>query len=86
MQEGLLTITGSIDCNRRETKGYSGFDRSLQSARQHQLEHEVLTGDEVNARFPGYNLPSDFVVSQPFVPPLSHHNNCCPSCLLHVCM
>jgi sarcosine oxidase len=30
----------------------------LNSARLHDLPHEVLTGDEVNARYPGYRLPS----------------------------
>ena len=62
--QNLLTITGSLDTNRRDAEGYNGFDRSLASAQQHGLEHEVLTGDEVNARFPGYNLPSNFAVSQ----------------------
>ena len=62
--QDLLTITGSIDTNKRDAKGYNGFERSLLSAKEHGLEHEVLTGDEVNARFPGYNLPSDFAVSR----------------------
>ena len=61
--QDLLTITGSIDTNKRDAEGYNGFERSLNSAKEHGLEHEVLTGDEVNARFPGYNLPSDFAVS-----------------------
>ena len=60
--QDLLCITGSIDTNRGDIEGYNGFKNALLSARQHNLEHEVLTGDEVNARFPGYNLPSDFMV------------------------
>ena len=62
MLQDLLCITGSIDTNRGDVQGYNGFENALLSAKQHNLEHEVLTGDEVNARFPGYNLPSNFMV------------------------
>ena len=58
----LLVITGSIDTNRGDVEGYNGFKNALLSAKQHNLEHEVLTGDQVNARFTGYNLPSNFMV------------------------
>ena len=61
--QDLLCITGSIDTARGDLQGYNGFKKSLQSAQEHNLEHEILTGDEVNARFPGYSLPSDFMVS-----------------------
>ncbi|KAL3138142.1 hypothetical protein ABBQ38_005370 [Trebouxia sp. C0009 RCD-2024] len=65
-KQDLLCITGSIDTNRGDIEGYNGFKNALLSAKQHNLEHEVLTGDQVNARFPGYNLPSDFMaVYQP---------------------
>ena len=60
--QDLLCITGSIDTNRGDVEGYNGFKNALLSAKQHNLEHEVLTGDQVNERFPGYNLPSDFMV------------------------
>lgn len=60
--QDLLCITGSIDTNRGDIEGYNGFKNALLSAKQHNLEHEVLTGEQVNARFPGYNLPSDFMV------------------------
>ena len=60
--QDLLCITGSIDANRGDVQGYNGFKNALLSAKQHNLEHEVLTGDEVNERFPGYNLPSNFMV------------------------
>lgn len=62
VSQDLLCITGSIDTNRGDVQGYNGFKNALLSAKQHNLEHEVLTGDEVNARFPGYNLPSNFMV------------------------
>lgn len=71
VSQDLLCITGSIDTNRGDVEGYNGFKNALLSAKQHNLEHEVLTGDEVNARFPGYNLPSNFMVQF-----------CC-ACLLH---
>ena len=61
--QSLLTITGSIDTNRGDVEGYNGFKNALLSAKEHNLEHEVLTGEEVNARFPGYNLPSNFMVT-----------------------
>ena len=60
--QDLLCITGSIDTNRGDIEGYNGFKNALLSAKQHNLEHEVLTGDQVNERFPGYNLPSNFMV------------------------
>lgn len=68
--QDLLCITGSIDTNRGDIEGYNGFKNALLSARQHNLEHEVLTGDQVNARFPGYNLPSDFMVGLGVCPSL----------------
>ena len=52
--ERLLVTTGSLDA------GYEGsgvFEGSLASCLEHGLEHEVLTGSEVNRRFPGYRLP-----------------------------
>ena len=53
----LLILTGSLDAS-RETE--SPFRGALQSARLHGIEHQVLSGREVNARFPGYRLPADF--------------------------
>ena len=52
--ERLLHTTGSIDT------GYEGsgvFEGSLASCREHGLRHEVLSGTDVNRRFPGYRLP-----------------------------
>ncbi len=53
--ERLLFITGSIDGGHEDAEVFQG---ALNSARLHGLPHEVLTGDQVNARFPGYHLPS----------------------------
>jgi len=53
----LLVLTGSLDAS-RETE--SPFQGALQSARLHGIEHQILTGREVSARFPGYRLPADF--------------------------
>lgn len=52
--ERLLILTGSIDAGPEHSEVFHG---ALTSARLHDLPHEVLTGDEVNARFPGYRLP-----------------------------
>ena len=50
----LLVTTGSIDASPEDDPLFQG---ALASARLHGLDHEVLTGDQVNARFPGYKLP-----------------------------
>ena len=42
--------------------GHNCFANALLSAKKHNLEHEVLSGNEVNARFPGYQIPSDYKV------------------------
>lgn len=38
------------------------FTGALHSAREHALKHEVLTGEEINSRFPGYDFPAHFKV------------------------
>jgi len=59
----LLHITGSIDAGSAESEVFTG---SLASCQLHGLPHEVLTGAEVNARFPGYHfLPDMMAVFQP---------------------
>jgi len=50
----LLVITGSIDSSSEDDPLFQG---ALASARLHELPHEVLSGREVNRRFPGYRLP-----------------------------
>ena len=52
--ERLLVTTGSIDAGPEDDALFGG---ALASARLHGLPHEVLTGAQVNARFPGYRLP-----------------------------
>ncbi len=54
--EQLLYITGSIDAG---PPGSWVFEGSWRSAREHNLEHEILTGAEMRRRFPGYNLPPE---------------------------
>jgi hypothetical protein len=62
--QDLLCITGSIDAGKGSKTGYNEFERALQSAQQHSLPHEVLTGRQVNQRFPGYKLPDDYMVGR----------------------
>lgn len=52
--EQLLYITGSIDASAVDGEV---FNESLKSCLLHGLDHEVLTGAELNARFPGFRLP-----------------------------
>jgi len=54
--EQLLFITGSIDCG---PEGSQIFQGSRASCLEHGLPHEILTGAELNRRFPGYRLPED---------------------------
>ncbi len=54
--EELLIYTGSIDAGPADSWVFKG---SLQSCLEHGLPHEVLTGMEVNRRFPGYALPHE---------------------------
>lgn len=59
----VLVKTGSIDAGPAESWVFKG---SLESCVEHGLEHEVLTGAEINERFPGYNFPHDLLgVLQP---------------------
>jgi sarcosine oxidase len=53
----LMVTTGSIDAGPEDDALFQG---ALASARLHDLAHEVLTGAEVNERFPGYQLPPAF--------------------------
>src|SRR3954469_11888619 len=53
--ERVLHTHGSLDGGLADGEGFGG---ALTSARLHGLAHEVLTGAEVNDRFPGYRLPA----------------------------
>ena len=48
-------ITGSVDASHED---HGLFQGALTSAQLHELPHEILSGAEVNARFPGYRLPT----------------------------
>ena len=37
-------------------------DRSKEAADLHNLTYEILTGEQVNKRFPAYRLPPDYKV------------------------
>lgn len=52
--EQLLFTTGSIDTDAEDGQVFQG---SLASCQIHDIQHEVLTADETNTRFPGYRLP-----------------------------
>jgi sarcosine oxidase len=61
--ERLLVVTGGLDLGRADSGVVAGSRRSCEL---HDLPHEVLTGPQINARFPGYGLPGDFLgVLQP---------------------
>jgi sarcosine oxidase len=61
--EQLLFLTGSIDAG---PPGSLVFEGSRQSCETYGLAHEVLTGAQVNQRFPGYRLPGEMAaVFQP---------------------
>lgn len=54
--ERLLHITGALDAGPADDWVFQG---SKTSCEEHGLPHEILTGAEVNRRFPGYRLPED---------------------------
>ena len=53
----VIHRTGSIDAG---PEGDVVFEGSRESCEQHDIPHEVLTGAEVNERFPGYDIPADY--------------------------
>ena len=54
--ERLLHITGSVDAG---PAGGSVFEGALRSSELHGLPHELMDGDELHRRFPGYRLPRE---------------------------
>src|SRR5438876_5191743 len=54
--EQLLFLTGSVDAG---PAGSEVVEGSRASCAAHGLPHEVLTGAELNRRFPGYWLPPE---------------------------
>lgn len=61
--EQLLFETGSIDAAPPEDPLFRGSRRSCE---EYDIDHEVLSGSEVNDRYPGYDLPEEHMaVYQP---------------------
>ena len=61
--EQLFHKTGGLDIG---PPGSHVFEGSLHSCREHDLPHVVLSGEQVNARYPAYQLPADYdAVFQP---------------------
>ncbi|MCE2027042.1 N-methyl-L-tryptophan oxidase [Sessilibacter corallicola] len=54
--ETLLHITGSLDAGLPDSEIVQG---SLQSCKEHNLEHQVLSGSELCEKFPGYHFPEE---------------------------
>ena len=54
--ERLLHITGSVDAG---PEGGAIFEGALRSSELHGLAHEVMDGDELHRRYPGYRLPKE---------------------------
>ncbi|MFC6823817.1 N-methyl-L-tryptophan oxidase [Halopelagius fulvigenes] len=50
----LLHVTGGIDAGPEDSEVFAG---SVRSCEEHGIDHEVLSADELNDRFPGYDLP-----------------------------
>ncbi|POG54009.1 N-methyl-L-tryptophan oxidase [Haloferax marisrubri] len=53
----VIHRTGSIDAGPEDNDVFAGSKRSCE---EHDIPHEVLTGAEVNERFPGYELPEEY--------------------------
>ena len=58
----VLHITGCLEFSDPVRTVSNCFGHALKSVVEHDLEHEVLTGEEVNRRFPGWRLPPHFKV------------------------
>ena len=56
--ERLLVITGGLDLGLPDSDVVQGSQRSCA---EHDLPHQLLDAATINARFPGYQLPRDFV-------------------------
>ncbi|WP_158057904.1 N-methyl-L-tryptophan oxidase [Halorussus halophilus] len=53
----LFHQVGSVDFG---PSGSGVFEGSRRSAELHDIDHEVLSGEELNDRFPGYDVPDDY--------------------------
>lgn len=52
--EQLLYVTGSIDVGQEGSRVIEG---SLAACKEHNLDYEMMNGQELNERFKGYNMP-----------------------------
>jgi len=52
----LLYRTGGLDIGAPDSQVYSG---SVRSCEAHDIDHEILSADQINERFPGYELPEN---------------------------
>lgn len=57
-KERLLTITGGLMIGPEDGAVFRG---AKQSAEQHRLLHEILNARQINARFPAFNVPEEYV-------------------------
>lgn len=55
--EQIFHKTGSLDIGPPDSTIFTG---SLQSCLAYDIPHEVLTGSELNKRFPAYQIPTDY--------------------------
>lgn len=56
--EELLRVTGGLYCGKPEGEVITGC---LQTLMRHELDHELLSSNQVRERFPQFRLPDDFV-------------------------
>ena len=63
MVQTVLHITGCLEFSDPVRTVTNCFGHALESVVEHNLEHEVLTGEEVNKRFPGWRLPPHYKVA-----------------------
>lgn len=59
----LLTVTGGLIISGGKDRGTNHmdefFDTTLAAAKKYNIEHELLTADEIRARFPQFNVGDD---------------------------
>lgn len=55
--ESLLTITGILEAGPPDSPLVAG---SLEACRLHDIDHEVMGGADISARFPAFQLPRDY--------------------------
>ena len=56
----MFSQTGYCDCGAPD--GFNNVDSITENLRKSGLNPETLTGEQVNQRYPGLNIPPDFQV------------------------